>query len=71
MFFWKSLAFSMIQWMFDLNRIPYDYTLEMTKRCKGLDLIESAEELWTEVHNTAQGTVTKTILKKRTFKKSK
>ena len=43
----------------------------MTNRFKGLDLIDSAEALWTEVHNTAQGAVIKTILKKRTFKKAK
>ena len=40
---------------YDLNQIPYDYTLEVTNRFKGLDLIDSAEELWTEVPNTAQG----------------
>ena len=56
---------------YDLNRIPYAYKLEVTNRFKGLDLIDSAEELWTEVHNTAQGAVTKTILKKRAFKKAK
>ena len=36
----------------DLNQIPYNYTVEMTNRVKGLDLIGRVpEELWTEVHN--------------------
>ena len=38
---------------YDLNQIPYDYTVEVTNRFKGLDLIDRVpEELWTEVHNT-------------------
>ena len=38
---------------YDLNQIPYDYTLEVTNRFKGLDLIDRVpEKLWTEVHNT-------------------
>ena len=40
---------------YDLNQIPYDHTVEVRNRFKGLDLIDSAEELWTEVPNTAQG----------------
>ena len=41
---------------YDLNQIPYDYTVEVTNRFKGFDLIDRMpEELWTEVHNTAQG----------------
>ena len=36
----------------DVNQIPYDYTVEVTKRFKGLDLIDRVpEELWTEVHD--------------------
>ena len=36
----------------DLNQIPYDYTVEVTNRFKGLDLIDRVpEELWTEVHD--------------------
>ena len=39
--------------MYDLNQIPYDYTVEMTNRFKGLDLTDKVpEQLWTEVHNT-------------------
>ena len=36
----------------DLNQIPYDYTVEVTNRVKGLDLVDRVpEELWLEVHN--------------------
>ena len=36
---------------YDLNQIPYDYTVEVRNRCKGLDLIDRVpDELWTEVH---------------------
>ena len=42
--------------MYNLNQIPYDCTVEVTNRFKGFDLIDRMpEELWTEVHNTAQG----------------
>ena len=41
---------------YDLNQIPYDYTVEVRHRFKGLDLIESIPaELWMEVHNIVQG----------------
>ena len=51
---------------YDLNPIPYDYSVEIMNRFKGLDLVETMpEELWMEVHNTAQEVVTKTILRKR------
>ena len=57
---------------YDLNQIPYDYTMEVTNRFKGLDLIErEPEELWMEVHNTVQEAVTKTIPKKKKYKKAK
>ena len=57
---------------YDLNQIPYDYTMEMTNRFKGLDLVDRVrEELWTEVHNTVQEAVTKTIPKKNKCKKEK
>ena len=37
---------------YDLNQIPYDYTVEVRNRFKGIDLIERvADELWMEVHN--------------------
>ena len=56
----------------DLNQIPYDYTEEMKNRFKGLDLRNRVpEELWSEVHNTVQEAVTKTIPKKKKCKKAK
>ena len=55
---------------YDLNQIPYDYTVEMTNRLKELDLIDRVpEELWTEVHDIVQEVVIKTISKKRNAKR--
>ena len=49
----------------DINQIPYHYTVEVTNRFKGLDLIERIpEKLWIEVHDIVQEAVIKTILKK-------
>ena len=57
---------------YDLNQIPYDYTVEMMNRFKGLDLVDRvSEELWTEVHNIVHKAVTKTIAKKKKHKKAK
>ena len=57
---------------YDLNQIPYDYTVEVTNRFKGLDLIDrKPEELWTEVHDILQEAVVKTIPKKNKCKKRK
>ena len=57
---------------YDLNQIPYDYTVEVTNRFKGLDLVDRMpEELWTEILNTVQEAVTKTILQKKKCKKAK
>ena len=57
---------------YDLNQIPYDYTVEVRNRFKGLDLIDRVpEELWTEVRDIVQETVIKTILKKKKCKKAK
>ena len=56
----------------DLNQIPYDYTVEVTNRFKGLDLIDRVpEELWTEVCDIIQEAVIKTIPKKKKCKKAK
>ena len=50
----------------DLNEIPYDYTVEVRKRFKGLDLIDRVpDELWTEVHDIVQEAGIKTIPKKK------
>ena len=56
----------------DLNQIPYDYTVEVTKRFKGWDLTDRVpDELWMEVHYIVQEAVVKTIPKKKNCKKSK
>ena len=50
------------QFRYDLNQIPYDYTLEMANRFKGLDLVvKVSEQLWMEVHNVVQEAVIKII----------
>jgi len=55
-----------------LNHIPYDYTVEVTNRLKGLNLVHRVpEEQWMEVPNTIQEAVTKTIPKKKKGKKAK
>ena len=55
---------------YNLNQIPYNYTVEVTNRFKGLDLIDRApEELWTEVHDIVQEAVIKTIPKRRNAKR--
>ena len=57
---------------YDLNQIPYNYTVEVTNRFKGLDLIDRVpEELWTEVHDIVQEAVIKTIPKKKKCQKAK
>ena len=57
---------------YDLNQIPYDYTVEVTNRRTGLDLIDRVpEELWTEGYNIVQKVVIKTIPKKTKCKKAK
>ena len=57
---------------YDLNQIPYDYTMKVTNRFKELDLIDRVhEELWTEVHDIVQEAVIKTISKKKKCKKAK
>ena len=58
--------------MYDLNQIPFHYTVEVTNRFKGLDLIDRvAEELWMEVHDIVQETGIKTTPKKKKCKKAK
>ena len=57
---------------YDLNQIPYDYTVEVTNRFKALDVIDRVpEELWTEVHNIVQEAMIKTIPKKKKCKKAR
>ena len=55
---------------YDLNQIPNDYTAEVRNRFKGLDLIDRVpDELWTGVCDIVQKTGTKTIPKKKKYKK--
>jgi len=57
---------------YDLNQIPYDYTVEVRNRLKGLDLIDRVpDELWNEVRDIVQETGIKTIPKKKKCKKAK
>ena len=55
---------------YDLNQIPYDYTVEVRNILKGLDLIDRMpDELWNEVHDIVQEAVIKTITRKRNAKR--
>ena len=57
---------------YDLNQIPYDFTVEVRNRFKGLDLIDRVpDELWMKVRDIVQETGMKTIHKKRNTKKKK
>ena len=57
---------------YDLNQIPYDYTVKVTNRFKGLDLIDTVlEELWTEVHDIVQEAEIKTIPNQKVMQKGK
>ena len=68
----KKVGKSTRPFRYDLNQIPYDYTVEVTNRFKGLDLLDRvSEELWTEVPDTVQEAVIKTIRKKKKCKKAK
>ena len=74
--FQNSLSFKtevkFIQYKVNLNQIPYDYTVAVMNRFEGLGLaVTVPEELWTEVCNTVQETVTKAIPKKEKCKKAK
>ena len=60
------------QFRYDLNQIPYDYTVEVRNRFKGLDLIDRVpDELWMEVCDIIQESGIKTISKKKKCKKAK
>ena len=57
---------------YDLNQTLYDYTVEVTNRFKGIDLIDRVpDELWTEVHDIVQDTEIKTIPMEKKCKKAK
>ena len=58
--------------LYDLNQIPYDYTVEVRNRFKGLDLIDRVpDELWMEVRDIVQETGIKIIPMEKKCKKSK
>ena len=68
----KKVGKTTRQFRYDLNQIPYDYTVEVTNRFKGLDLIDRVpEELRTEVHDIVQEAGIKTISKEKKCKKAK
>ena len=57
---------------YDLNQIPYDYTVQVRNRFKGLDLMDRVpDELWNEVCDTVQETGIKTIPKEKKCKKAR
>ena len=69
---WRKVGNTTRPFRYDLNQIPYDYTVEVRNRFKGLDLVDGVHEaLQTEVHNSIQEAVTKTISKKKKCKKAK
>ena len=66
----KKVGKTIRPFRYDLNQIPYDYTLEVTNRFKGLDLIgRMPEELWTEVSDIVQEAVIEINPKKRNAKR--
>ena len=68
----KKLGKTTRPFRYDLNQIPYNYTVEVTNRFKGLDVIDRVpEELWTEILDIVQEAVIKTIPKKKKCKKAK
>ena len=61
----KNIGKTTRPFRYDLNQIPYDYTVEVTNRFKELDLKDRVpEELWTEFHNIIQEAVIKTTPRK-------
>ena len=68
----KKVEKTTIPFRYDLNQIPYDYTVEVRNRFKGLDLIDRVpEELWTKVPDMVQETGIKTIHMEKNCKKAK
>ena len=68
----KKVGKTTTSFRYDLNQIPYDYTVEVRNRFKGLDLIDRVpDELWTEVRDTVQETGIKTIPMEKKCKKAK
>ena len=68
----KKLGKNNRQFRYDLNQIPYDYTVEVRNRCNGLDLIDRVhDELWNEVLDIVEETGIKTIPIEKEMQKSK
>ena len=68
----KNVGKTTRSFRYDLNQIPYDYTVEVRNRFKGLDLIDRVpDELWNEVHDIVREAAIKTIPKKKRSKKAK
>ena len=68
----KKVGKTTIPFRYDLNQIPYDYTVEVRNRFKGLDLIDRVpDKLWTEVHDIVQETGIKIISMEKKCKKAK
>ena len=68
----KKVGKTIRPFRYDLNQIPYDYTVEVRNRFKGPDLIDRMpDELWVEVHDIVQKTGIKNIPKKKKCKKAK
>ena len=68
----KKVGKTTTAFRYDINQIPYDYTVEVRNRFKGLALIDRVpDELWTEVHDIVQEIGSKTILKKKKCRKAK
>ena len=66
----KKLGKTTRPFRYDLNQIPYNYTVEVTNRFKGLDLIDRVpEELWTEVRDIVQEAGIKTIPQEKEIQK--
>ena len=69
---WSKWGKTTRPFRYDLHQIPYNYTVEVTNRFKGLDLIDKVpEELWMEAHDIVQEAGIKTIPKKKKCKKAK
>ena len=65
----KKVGKTIFPFRYDLNQIPYDYTVEVTNRLKELDVLDRMhDELWMEVHDIVQETGIKTIPKKKKCK---
>ena len=68
----KKVGKTIRPFRYDLNQIPYDHTVDVTNRFKGLGLIDRVpEELWTEVRDTEQEAGIKTVPKEKKYKKAK